>query len=163
VELSTDLPTELVPIAFLLGTWQGAGVGGYPTVEEFHFGQEITFSYDGRPFIAYSSRSWLLDDAGQQVRPLASESGYWRPQPEGGLEVLLAHPSGIAEIYVGEAVGAKVELRTDVVARTQTAKAYTAGHRLYGLVEGDLLWAFDMAAVGKAIQPHLSARLKRIG
>ncbi len=92
-----------------------------------------------------------------------SESGYWRPQPEGGLEVLLAHPSGIAEIYVGEAVGAKVELRTDVVARTQTAKAYTAGHRLYGLVEGDLLWAFDMAAVGKAIQPHLSARLKRIG
>lgn len=163
MELSTDLPTELVPIAFLLGTWQGAGVGGYPTVEEFQFGQEITFSYDGRPFIAYSSRSWLLDDSGQQVRPLASESGYWRPQPEGGLEVLLAHPSGIAEIYVGEAVGAKVELRTDVVARTQTAKAYTAGHRLYGLVEGDLLWAFDMAAVGKAIQPHLSARLKRVG
>ena len=49
----------------------------------------------------------------------------------------------------------------DMVARTASAKEYTAGHRLYGLVEGDLMWAFDMAAMGEALQPHLSARLAR--
>src|SRR5450631_2065596 len=48
-------------------------------------------------------------------------TGYWRPQPGGQLELILAHPTGIAEIYVGEVSGAKIELRTDVVARTTTA------------------------------------------
>ena len=47
-----------------------------------------------------------------------------------------------------------------MVARTATAKEYTAGHRLYGLVDGDLLWTFDMAAVGHPLTSHLSARLK---
>ena len=50
---------------------------------------------------------------------------------------------------------------TDAVARTETAKEYTAGKRLYGNVEGDLLYAYDMAAVGQPLQPHLWARLQR--
>ena len=74
--------------------------------------------------------------------------------------MLLAHPTGFVEIYLGEVDGAKIELRTDVVARTETAKEYTAGHRLYGLVEGELMWAYDMAAVGQPLQPHLSAQLR---
>jgi hypothetical protein len=162
VEITTDLPNELVPVAWLIGTWAGAGVGGYVDVPEYRFGQEITFSHDGRPFLSYWSRSWLLDDDGNPLRPLATESGYWRPQTDGSLEVLLSHPTGITEIYVGESAGGKVELRTDVVARTLSAREYTAGTRLYGLVEGDLLWAYDMAADGHALQAHVSARLKRI-
>jgi hypothetical protein len=75
---------------------------------------------------------------------------------------VLAHPTGIAEIWLGEIAGAKVEIRTDVVARTTSAKEYTAGHRLYGHVDGDLLWAFDMAAMGQPLQSHISARLKRV-
>ena len=58
--------------------------------------------------------------------------------------------------------GAKIELQTDVVARTESAKEYAAGIRLYGLVDGDLLWAFDMAAVGQPMQSHLSARLVKV-
>ncbi len=45
--------------------------------------------------------------------------------------------------------------------RTETAKEYIGGHRLYGLVEGDLLYAYDMAAMGQALQPHTWARLVR--
>lgn len=162
MEITADLPPELMPLAWLLGSWAGAGVGGYPTVEEFRFGQEMTFSHDGRPFLAYESQSWLLDDAGKKVKPLARESGAWRPRPEGRLEVLLAHPVGYVEIWLGTVTGAKVELTTDMVARTESALDYSAGSRLYGLVEGDLLWAFDMAAVGQPLQPHVSARLKRV-
>jgi hypothetical protein len=90
------------------------------------------------------------------------ETGFWRPQPEGRLEVLLAHPTGITEIYLGEVTGAKIEMATDVVARTDSAKQVSAGHRLYGLVGADLAYAFDMAAVGQPLQPHLSAQLKRV-
>ncbi len=160
-ELRTDLPTELVPVAWLLGTWRGLGVGGYPSIEEFRFSQEVTFTENGKPFLHYLSRSWLLDEDGREVRPLAQETGYWRPQPDGHLEVLLAHPTGYAEIWLGDVDGAKIELRTDVVVRTESAKPYTAGHRLYGLVDGELMWAFDMAAAGHPRQPHLSARLRR--
>ena len=163
MEISADLPVELVPLAWLIGTWEGAGVGGYPTIESFNFGQEIVFSHVGKPVLEYHSASWLLADDGTRVRPLATEAGFWRPRPEGKLEVTMAHPTGFAEIWDGEVTGAKIEMRTDIVARTHSAKEYTAGHRLYGLVEGELFWAFDMAAVGKPIQSHLSARLKRVG
>lgn len=162
VEIPTDLAPELVGLAWLIGRWEGTGVGGYPTVDDFRFGQEVEFSYTaGKPFLRYSSRSWILDTDGNLVRPAAVETGYWRPRPQGQVEVLLAHPTGYVEIWLGAADGGQVELSTDVVARTESAKEYSAGHRLYGLVEGDLLWAYDMAAMGQPMQPHLSARLKR--
>ena len=167
LELSTDTPAALVPLAWLIGDWAGAGVVGYPSLErDQQFGQEVSFSHDGRPFLAYTSRTWLLDEAGEKVRPLASETGYWRPgTPDGGrvpVEVLLSHPTGIVETYYGHVEGARAELATDVVARTTTAKEYNAGHRLYGLVEGDLMWVMEMAAVGHPMTAHVSARLKRV-
>ena len=163
MELSADLPSELVPLAWLIGRWEGAGVLGYPTIESINFGQEIEFSHVGKPFLTYTSQTWLLAEDGTRVRPLAAEAGYWRPRPEGQLEVTLAHPTGVVEIWVGSAGGGKIELQTDVVARTESAKEYTAGHRLYGLVDGDLFWAFDMAAMGLPLQSHASGRLKRVG
>src|SRR5512140_2919284 len=168
VELSSDTPAPLVPLAWLIGEWAGAGVVGYPTMErDLRFGREVSFSHDGRPFLSYTSRTWLLDEAGAKVRPLATETGFWRPGvTEAGrtaLEVLLAHPTGIVETYHGHVEGARVELATDVVARTSTAKEYNAAHRLYGLVDGDLMWVMEMAAVGHPRSPHASARLKRAG
>jgi len=153
---------DLEPLAFLLGRWEGAGVGGYPTIDSFRFGQEISFTHDGRPFLIYHSRTWLLDDDGELIRPAGMEMGFWRPQPERAVEVLISHPTGIAEIYLGEVVFHKIELRTDIVARTTTSKEVTAGHRLYGLVDGDLAYAYDMAAEGHPLQAHLSAQLKRV-
>jgi hypothetical protein len=170
IQLDADLPAPLIPLAWLVGTWAGAGVVGYPTMEaDQRFGQEITFSHDGRPFLSYSSQTWLLDDEGRQGRSLASETGYWRPvaAPGGsagiGLEVLLTHPTGIVEVYLGTADGPRITLQTDAVVRTTTAKEYTAATRMYGLVEGDLMWVLDMAAVGQPMQSHASAQLKRVG
>jgi hypothetical protein len=148
-------------MAFLLGQWHGNGHGDYPTIDKFEFGQEVAFTHDGRPFLHYFSRTWLLDADGNEVRPLALETGFFRAKPDGVLEVVLVHPTGFAEIYYGSVEGAKIELATDAVARTESAKEYVGGHRLYGLVEGDLLWTFDMAAVGQPIQPHIGARLRR--
>lgn len=162
MELSTDLPGALVPLGWLIGRWEGAGVVGYPTIESANFGQEVEFWHDGRPFLHYRSQAWLLDDEGEQVRPLASEVGFWRPQVGGGLEVLLTHPTGVVEIYVGTVEGPRITLQTDLVARTETAKEYTAATRLYGLVESDLMWVMDMAAVGQPLQSHVSGQLKRV-
>ena len=156
-------------MSWLIGRWIGVGTGQYPTIEDFRFGQEVQFSCDGRPFLTYWSRSWELDVDGERVRPTATESGFLRPRPDRTVELLLTHPTGYSEIWEGSVevtglvqdtiTGAKMELRTDVVARTEDSKPYTSGHRLYGLVEGDLLWTFDMAAMEQPLQNHLAARL----
>jgi THAP4-like, heme-binding beta-barrel domain len=151
-----DLPSELAPLAFLLGTWRGQGAGGYPTIEGFTYGQELVFSWYGKPVLAYSSRTWALDDR----RPMAVETGFWRPGATGSVEVTMAHPTGIVEVYHGDVRGTQVELATDVVARTTSAKDVSALKRLYGLVGDELMYAIDMAAVGQPMQPHLSARLR---
>lgn len=173
-DVPPDLAPQCAPIAWLLGQWAGQGHGDYPTIDALRFAQEVSFEQDGRPFLTYRSRTWLLDDAGQIVRPVAAESGYFRPMPgisaadasaqrtPFDLEVVLTHPTGYAEVWAGTADGPRIELRTDVVARTTSAKAYTAGHRMYGLVESDLLWTFDMAAVGQPLQPHVWGRLARV-
>jgi hypothetical protein len=165
-----QLPPEVMPISWLLGSWVGVGLGTYPTIEDFRFGQEAVFSCDGRPFISYVSRSWLLDEDGERVRPLAVESGYWRPRPGNNVELVLSHPTGYSEVYVGttEVLGlenatitsARAQLNTDIVARTESAKPYTRGERLYGLFEGKLVWTFDMSAMEQPMQNHLSATLR---
>jgi hypothetical protein len=163
----TDAPLHpsLAPLAWLLGSWEGVGVGDYPTIEAFRFGQRVEVTSTGTPVLQWSAQAWILDDEGALVRPAASERGYWR-MPEGAdppVELLLAHGTGHVEIWYGEVTEQRVELATDLVAGTATAKQVSAGKRLIGLVEGDLMWAYDMAAVGQPLQPHLSARLRKLG
>ena len=164
-ELDLTLPPALAPLAWLVGRWEGAGVVGYPTIESVNFGQEIVCSHDGRPFLEWHSRTWLLDEAGDKVRPMATELGFWRVLQDGEVELLLTHPTGIIEMYVGRREPSKpaIHLRTDGVLRSPAAKEYNAGARMYGLVDSQLAWVMDMAAVGQPLQSHVSAQLKRVG
>ncbi|MBL7497688.1 FABP family protein [Frankia sp. CNm7] len=167
-----DLPPSLEPLAFLVGTWRGEGVGGYTDLPDFRYEQEITFLATGRPALAYASTTWWADeprDGREPGSPLATETGFWRLQDDparpGGklVEVMLAHPFGIAEIYVGTLTGTKIELDSNVLIRTATAREVTRSVRLYGVIEGgDLAYAIDMEAEGKPMQPHLSARLRKV-
>ena len=164
-ELDSTLAPELAPLAWLVGRWEGAGVVGYPTIESANFGQEVVVSHDSRPFLEWHSHTWLLDqETGEKVRPLSTELGFWRPGEDGrDVELLLAHPTGIIEMYYGKMEPARVTLKTDSVVRSPLAKEYNAGSRLYGLVESQLFWVMDMAAMGQELQSHVSAQLKRVG
>jgi hypothetical protein len=163
-----DLHPALLALLPYIGGWRGRGKGGFPTIEDFDYAQEIRISHDGRPFLHYESRAWILDEESRPVRPAMREVGWLRPVMEDGratdeVEALLTNPTGIMELYLGRVSGTQLEMATDAVVRTSTAKEVTAGHRLYGIVEGALLYAQDMAAVGHGLSPHLSARLIRVG
>jgi hypothetical protein len=160
----TPVPHELLtPVLSLLGTWHGRGAGEYPTLAEgFSYAQEITFSHDGRPFLRYESRAWLIDAAGAPLRPSARESGWWRLQADGRVEALVTQPTGIAEIMVGRADGRTVDLTTHEVALAPTAKQVDATRRRYALTDdGTLDFAHDLAAIGRPLQHHLAAQLRR--
>lgn len=165
--MAFQIPENIHPncarLAWIIGTWAGNGHGEYPGIEDYEFGQEILFQQDGRPFIHFMSRSWIVDAEGNHVREAAQETGFIRPQPDGTLEVVMAHNLGFVEIWHGavDPEAPRFEIVTDAVARTGSAKEYTAGKRLYGYVNGDLLYAFDMAAMGNELQPHTHAQLVR--
>ncbi|WP_231329075.1 FABP family protein [Actinomadura graeca] len=152
------------PVLPYLGRWRGRGEGGYPTLDRgFAYEQEIDISHDGRPFVRYEARAWLLDDDGEVLRPSGREVGWWRVTPDGYMEALLAHPTGIIETYLGRASGAEVDMTTKDVLRTPMAKQVDAARRRYA-VEGDELgYVHDLAAVGTELTRHLSARLRLVG
>ncbi|MFC7304305.1 FABP family protein [Streptomyces monticola] len=153
----------LAPVLGLLGVWQGRGEGEYPTIDgDFTYAQEVTFSHDGRPFLRYEARAWLLDADDAPLRPSARESGWWRLQADGRVEALITQPTGIAEIAVGRAAEGAVDLSTHEVALAPTAKQVDATRRRYTLAEdGTLTFLHDLAAVGQPLQHHLAARLQR--
>ncbi len=159
-----DLHDRLLALLPLIGVWRGEGEVVYPTIEPQHFGQQITFAHDGRPFVYYESRAWLLDADGKVIRPAAREVGWWRPQPDDTIELLLAQATGIIEIFYGEPrTPTSWELATDVTMRTASAKEVSGAKRLYGLVnQGDLAYVEERAMVGQPLQPHTSALLRRI-
>ena len=156
-----NLHPDLMPLAWLVGTWRGKGRGEYPNTPGFQFAQEVSFNHDGRPFLNYFSRSWIIDENDEIIRPAASEVGFWRIKEKNVLEVLLAHNTGIAEGWVGLVQGAKIQLAMDQGYSSPTAKIVTAGSRLYGLVEGELFTSYDMAAQGQTLQAHLWSSLER--
>lgn len=149
----------------LVGVWRGEGEINYPTIEgPRKFAQQLTIAHDGRPFLIHEARSWLLDDEGNVIRPAARESGFWRPQGNDGIELVLSHSSGIIELFYGDTRGqASWELATDAVVRSVSAKEVTGAKRLYGIVNnGDLGYVEERAMVGQDLQPHVSALYKRI-
>ncbi len=167
-----DLPPELAHLSWLIGRWGGIGEGGYPTIEPFRYEQVVEFASDGRPFLEYRAVSWIVDAQNTRIRRAATESGYWRARPDNRVELLLAHPTGFVEVWLGRVevtaiqdarvTGARIELTTDAVVRTESAKEVTGGHRLYGLVQGRLLATYDMAAVGESLTNHLAIALEPI-
>jgi THAP4-like, heme-binding beta-barrel domain len=165
LRLGPNLNDACLALLPLVGVWRGEGQVVYPTIDgPFRFGQQITFAHDGRPFLTYEARSWLLDEQGKVIRPAARESGFWRPQADDTIEVLVTHATGVVEIYYGTPLTqTSWEMATDIVMRTSTAKEVTAAKRLYGLVnDGDLAYVEERAMVGEPLQPHVSAQLERV-
>lgn len=78
------------------------------------------------------------------------------------IEVSLVHSDGVSELYLGQIKGPRIDIATDAVVRTAGAKPYAAASRMYGLVDNHLLWAWDIAALGRELGSHASARLARV-
>ncbi|MEY2848763.1 MAG: hypothetical protein RI885_1428 [Actinomycetota bacterium] len=83
IEIPDNLPSELVPLSWLIGVWEGTGVVNYEVDDEVRnheFGHRMSFSHDGLPHLNYTSYTWLIDpaDGDADVRALATETGYWR-------------------------------------------------------------------------------------
>ncbi|WP_150307971.1 FABP family protein [Planctomonas psychrotolerans] len=116
-----------------------------------------------RPLSAADPGPGLLPGVGQRPYSTASDVETLRNSAEGfDIELSLVHPGGVSEVYLGQVKGPRIQLATDAVIRTDGSKSYSAATRLYGLVERDLLWTWDIAALGQDLRTHASGRLARL-
>ena len=147
----------------------GAGTGEvvYPTIDgPYAFGQQIVFAHDGRPFLCYEARvvAARRRTARSSARP-PGRPGFWRPQADGQLEVLLTHATGHRRDLLRPRARphARGRSRPTPWCARRRRRTSQASQRLYGLVEGgDLAYVDERAMKGQPMQPHLSARLSRI-
>lgn len=157
----------------LVGVWQGTGEWSYPSLPgPRQYGQQITISHDGRPFLRHEAIAWLIDPDGDEAdgatpagsaQPAAREVGWWRPQPDGTIELLIAHAEGVVELFYGQArTVTSWSFGTDAVVRTASAAAITGATRLYGIVDGKLAYVEERATADHELQPHTSALLERM-
>lgn len=161
-----DLSSSMLALLPLVGVWRGEGEGNDPETGDYRFGQQIIVSHDGGDYLTWEARSWVIDTEGNYAGPDLRESGFWRVGIDGDdevLELLLTHASGIVELFYGQALTqSSWELATDVVIRSQSGIVVGGAKRLYGIVEGgDLGYVEERIGPDGALEPRLSARLKR--
>ncbi|KAI3753980.1 hypothetical protein L2E82_26047 [Cichorium intybus] len=146
------------PLSYLLGTWRGQGEGGFPTISSFAYGEELNFTHPGnKPVIAYSQKTWKLNSG----EPMHAESGYWRPKPDGTIEVVIAQSTGLVEVQKGtyDAEKKVVKLQSEVVGNASKVKEIS---RVFSLVDEELSYVVEMATNLTSRQPHLKASLKKL-
>jgi THAP4-like, heme-binding beta-barrel domain len=159
--VEVPLHPDVAALAGLLGTWVGEGAGEYPTIEPFRYREEVVFGHAGKPFLAYRQATVRLDTG----LPAHAESGYLRGVGGDRVELVLAHPTGVAELAEGEVSpgpdGLTLHLRTSDVVTTATAKEVRRIERHITVAGDTLRYDLAMAAVGQPHQHHLSAELTR--
>lgn len=156
--MTTELNPNIEAFRPLLGTWRGRGTGEYPTIEPFAYLEEVTFGHVGKPFLAYAQKT---RDASTDL-PLHAETGYWRLVDGRSVEVVLAHPTGLLEMLVGSIEGSTIDLRSQTVAGTPTAKDVTEVTRIFEIDGDRMRYRVAMAAVGQPLTHHLEAELSRV-
>lgn len=123
---------------------------------------EVGFWRLSKPALASDPGPGLLPPTAPQVARTADDVEALRTSEDGfAVEASIVHSDGVSELYLGQARGPRIDIATDAVVRTGGAKNYAAATRMYGLVDGHLLWAWDIAALGQDLGSHASARLAR--
>ncbi len=163
VRSGVPIHDRLLALLPLLGTWRGTGAGVVASSgEQFAYGQEIRFVHDGRPFLAYEARSWLVDAEGTTIRQAWRESGFWRPgRSQDDVEVILASNTGQALVLAGVAGDARWDLATVSAEHSPSAEDVDGERRLYAITSETLVYATELQPAGQEFAPHLNARLTR--
>lgn len=199
IEIPVGIAPELVPLSWLIGTWEGLGVISYdrstsdePELQDpVEFSQRVVFADDHGEALAYTA-TVTNAETGDLI---TTERGYWRlalPREAGDIgpglvpatsasvarstedieklrdaagfpiNVTLTHPDGVAEIYAGHINGPRIDIATESVISPQGGAPYEAASRMFGLVNGKLMWAWDIAAHNLTMRSHASAVLDKV-
>lgn len=154
-------------LAWMLGHWEGHGHTQWPGAGDRRVLLQVDFAHNGQSYLHYLLQVHL-DSDGRPGEPIGMESGFWIPGKQNSVMAVICNPEGVAATWHGSITGlqsppggplaTKIEMTTDAVLSQGT---HTAGSRLYGYVQGSMMFAVDRADTEVPLQPWLSGELVR--
>ncbi len=162
-------------MAWVIGQWRGVGELNYPGIDQQSVQVDLSWTEGDGPFLDYrcvvTPVSTESIDQDESAQAWSTESGFWRISPEKpaelddeytALEVMTSDPAGRVSIYLGAVGKGRITVASDLIARTATAAHVTASRRMFGLVSGQLMWVWELAAFGHPMQSYLSVAMDRV-
>lgn len=104
---------------------------------------------------------------------ISEETTYWSvdtplavvpagPDEPRELRIVGSSTRGFATLWAGVAMGPRVQMASDAVARAPRADALDYFSRMFGLVGGELMWASDSMVSGEEYSTEITGRLQRV-
>lgn len=160
---NTELNPTLLPLEWLLGTWEcdEPGEGSFPTIKPFRYTETLHFSHVGQPVINFMFNAFHAESK----KPLHRECGFVRMQPgTNRVAFIIAQNSGLVEIEEGELTGQQLSLQSQQLARTSFAKEPYVKQicRVFKLrPDGKLEQTVSMATDNQPLMQHLHITYRR--
>ncbi|XP_061151455.1 THAP domain-containing protein 4 [Syngnathus typhle] len=157
VHQSAEMNPAILPLDWLLGTWQSdePGEGCFPTIKPFRYLETLQFSHVGQPVVNFSFNAFHADSK----KPLHRECGFIRMQPGSNkVAFIVAQNSGLVEIEEGELVGQQLNLHSHAIARISFAREPHVNEisRVFQLrADGKLEQRVSMAIDTQPLTEHL--------
>lgn len=159
------LPKALESLAWLEGTWriENCGNGKFPTIKDFKYYEEISFTCIGQPMFNYTARSYSVSEP---RKPMAQSTGFLRVNPETNqVFLILAHNFGLTTIEEGEVINNTIYLNSVDIKRMKEAKPpqVTQIRREFKLDGHHLEHVFYMATSNTPVlTEHLRAKYVKV-
>uniref|UniRef100_A0A5F8GV21 THAP domain containing 4 n=1 Tax=Monodelphis domestica TaxID=13616 RepID=A0A5F8GV21_MONDO len=108
------------PLSWMLGTWlsEPPGHGVYPSLQPFHYLEEVHISHVGQPMLNFSFNAFHPDTK----KPMHRECGFIRLKPDSNkVAFVSAQNTGIVEMEEGEVNGQELCITSHSIARMSLA------------------------------------------
>ncbi|XP_040026619.2 peroxynitrite isomerase THAP4 [Gasterosteus aculeatus] len=160
---TADLNPALLPLDWLLGTWESdePGEGCFTTIKPFRYTETLTFSHVGQPVINFMFNAFHAENK----KPLHRECGFIRMQPGSNrVAFMIAQNSGLVEIEEGELTGQQLNLQSQALARVSFARephVQKVSRVIQLRPDGRLEQTVSMATDNEPLMQHLHITYRR--
>ncbi|XP_020844673.1 peroxynitrite isomerase THAP4 isoform X2 [Phascolarctos cinereus] len=155
---------SIEPLSWMLGTWlsEPPGDGIYPTLQPFHYLEEVHITHVGQPMLNFSFNAFHPDTK----KPMHRECGFIRLKPDSNkVAFVSAQNTGIVEVEEGEVNGQELCIASHSIARISFAAEPRVEQimRKFRLnAEGRLEQTVSMATTTQPMTQHLHITYKKV-
>lgn len=95
---------RLEPFRWLLGKWEGKGSGGFPTMPDFEFEDQMMFThieeaFEAEPLIHFEEVAFVYEEGKRLFKHW--ESGFIKPASDNRIQFYVSHNTGRIEVFYG--------------------------------------------------------------